>query len=66
MSNLPYPLFGGHDRQTLFVFVEVSSPDGNFDILEKSFLPTLWNYKNLDFTRLVDFFQWGSPNKIME
>jgi hypothetical protein len=42
MSNLPYPLFGGHDRQTLFVFVEVTSPDGNFEILGKSFLPTIF------------------------
>jgi hypothetical protein len=42
MSNLPYTFLGGHDRQTLFVSVEVSSPDGNFDILGKSVLPTLW------------------------
>ncbi len=32
---------GGHDSQQLFVPVEFSSPDGNFDILGKSFLPTL-------------------------
>jgi hypothetical protein len=42
MSNLPYTFLGGHDRQTFFVSVEVSSPDGNFDILGKSVLPTLW------------------------
>ncbi len=41
MSNLPYTFFGGHDRQTLFVSVEVSSPDGNFDTLGKSFLAPL-------------------------
>jgi hypothetical protein len=35
MSNLPYTFFGGHGHQTLFVSVEVSSPEGNFDILGK-------------------------------
>ncbi len=73
ISNLPYTSFGGHYRQTLFISVEVSSPDGNFDILGKSFLPMLWiseskfwfwNNKDLDFTRLVDFFQGGSPTKL--
>ncbi len=38
VKNLPYTFLRGHDRQTLFVSVEVSSPDGNFDILGKSFL----------------------------
>jgi hypothetical protein len=32
---------GGEDRQELFVPVEVSSPDGNFDTLGKSFFATL-------------------------
>jgi hypothetical protein len=32
---------GGEDRQELFVPVEVSSPDGNFDTFRKSFLASL-------------------------
>jgi hypothetical protein len=32
---------GGQDRQELFVPVEVSSPDGNFDTLGKSFFASL-------------------------
>jgi hypothetical protein len=32
---------GGRDRQELLVPVEVSSPDGNFDTLRKSFFATL-------------------------
>ncbi len=70
-----HTLFGGHDCQTLFISVEFSSPDCNFDSLRKSFLPTLkisesqiWyrNYKDLDFTRQVDFFLGSSPKKMME
>ncbi len=33
---------GGWDRQELFVTVEVSSQDGYFDTLGKSFFATLW------------------------
>jgi hypothetical protein len=75
LKSLPYTFFGGHDRQTLFVSVEVSSPDDKFDTLGKSFLPLykLQNQnfyfetaKDLDFTCLIDFFQEGSANKIME
>jgi hypothetical protein len=33
MSNLSYTFTGGYDRQTLFVSGEVTSSDGNFDIL---------------------------------
>jgi hypothetical protein len=40
-----YTFFGEHDRQTLFVSIEDSSPDGNFDILGKSFLSTLMNFR---------------------
>jgi hypothetical protein len=32
---------GGQDRQELFVHVEVSSPDGNFDTLGKTFFASL-------------------------
>jgi hypothetical protein len=32
---------GGEDRQELFVPVEVSSPDGNFDTFGKSFFASL-------------------------
>ncbi len=77
MSNLPYNFFGKHDCQTLFVSVEVSNPDGNFGILGKSFLSMLWiseskflflNYKDLDFTCLVDFFSklWSKKIFFME
>jgi hypothetical protein len=45
MSNLPYTFFGGKDRHTLFVSVEVSSPDGNFDTLGKIFFTTAMNYR---------------------
>jgi hypothetical protein len=34
-------LSGGEDRQEFFVPVEVSSPDGNFDTLRKSFFASL-------------------------
>ncbi len=49
MSNLPYTFFGRHDRHTLFVSVEVSSPDGNFDTLGKSFLPPRYELQNQNF-----------------
>ncbi len=32
---------GGQDRQELFVHVEVSNPDGNFDTIGKSFFASL-------------------------
>jgi hypothetical protein len=50
MSNLPHTFSGGHDSQQLFVPVEVSSPDGNFDIIGKLFLPTvLYDLLNQNF-----------------
>jgi hypothetical protein len=73
MSNLLYNFFGGHDRQTLLVSVEDNSPDGNFDILG-NFVYQRYEFHNqnfdfkttktLIFTRLVDFFQGGSPTKL--
>jgi hypothetical protein len=48
MSNLQYTFFGGHDRQTFFVSVEVSSPDGNFDIFGKSYYRR-YEFQNQNF-----------------
>ncbi len=59
MSNLPYTFFWGHDRQQLFVPVEVSSPDSNFDILGKSFLPTLGISYDFDTTKTLILHAWS-------
>ncbi len=62
MSNLPYTFLGGHDRQTLFVSVEVSSPDGNFDILENLFYQRYgFQHQNFDFktTKTLILHAWS-------
>jgi hypothetical protein len=40
-QTLPTLFSGGEDRQELFVPVEVSIPDGNFDTFGKSFFASL-------------------------
>ncbi len=74
MSNLPYTFFGGHDRQTFFVSVEVAAQMVTSTSSENLFYRRYeFQNQNFDFettkttkTCLVDFFQGGSPNKIME
>jgi len=61
---------GGQDRQELFVRVEVSSPDGNFDTLRKNFFgahamtqPAFWLHHCIDaeFRHTPKKFERGLP-----
>jgi hypothetical protein len=53
---------GGEDRQELFVPVEVSSPDGNFESQSKNF--NFGTLKTLILHARLIFFKGGHPTKI--